>query len=272
MAAQLFSKTSFSSKYQKGMIPASNKIVQLILSYVKKKTNTQALEMAVDIGCGTGRYTIPLAPHFKKVLGIDISESQINVAKQYNSADNVSYMVAPAEKLPLKEASVDLVTAGLTAHWFTFDKFANEAVRVMKTKGFLALHSFHPTFHIEYKDLSHDLNVAMSEVWDILFRHEDKNINKHMFDQYEEIFEAIPLKDKEWILNIPVTCQMSVLDILGFFRSCYMFEAFVEKDALKAEEFFKKTQEKFLKIMREEADSAVLNFHMKYYCVLACKD
>ncbi|KAM3916020.1 putative methyltransferase [Leptodactylus fuscus] len=272
MAAQLFYKTSFSSIYQKGMIPASNKIVQLILSYVKKKTNGQTLETAVDVGCGTGRYTIPLAPHFTKVLGIDISESQINVAKQYNSADNVSYMVAPAEKLPLKEASVDLVTAGLAAHWFTFDKFASEAGRVLKTKGCLALHSFYPTIDIEYKDLSHELNAVMSEVREILYQYLDKRVHKHMFDQYQELFEAVPLKDKEWIPNIPVTSPMSISDIMRFIRACYMFQAFMEKDALKAEEFFKTTQEKFLKIVGEEADSAVLNFCMKYYCVLACKE
>ncbi|KAM3916964.1 putative methyltransferase [Leptodactylus fuscus] len=164
MAAQLFSKTSFSSVYRTGMIPASNEIVQLILSHVQKKTNGRPLEMALDVGCGTGRYTIPLAPHFKKVLGIDISESQINLAKQYNSAGNVSYMVAPAEKMPLKDASVDLVTSGLAAHWFSLDKFAGEAVRVLRTKGCFAVHAFHPDIDIQHEELSHELKVLKSEV------------------------------------------------------------------------------------------------------------
>ncbi|XP_040297434.1 putative methyltransferase DDB_G0268948 [Bufo bufo] len=128
MAVQLFKKMAFSSVYQKYMVPVSNEVINILLSYVKAKTNEQPLEMLVDVGCGTGRYTLPLAPHFKKVLGIDMSESQINVAKQNTLANNVSYMVASAEKIPVKNDSVDLVHAGLAAHWFTIDKFLNESV------------------------------------------------------------------------------------------------------------------------------------------------
>ncbi|XP_075687301.1 putative methyltransferase DDB_G0268948 [Rhinoderma darwinii] len=271
MAVQLFKKKTFSSVYHKHMIPASNEIMQLILSYVREKTNGQPLELAVDVGCGTGRYTLPLAPHFKKVLATDISDSQINLAKQYNSANNVSYMVAPAEKLPLKDASVDVVNAGLAAHWFTVDKFVNEAARVLKTNGCLAVHAFYPGTEIEYKEFSHDLNVLMSEVWDTLHQHGDEKITEYMFSQYQHIFEAVPLKDKEWITNVPVSIQMSSLDIMRFIHTMYMYQAFRQKDALKAEEFIIKTKEKFLAILGEDADSAMLNVHMKYYCVLACK-
>ncbi|CAN2391413.1 methyltransferase DDB_G0268948-like [Pristimantis euphronides] len=240
--------------------------------------------MAVDVGCGTGRYTAPLAPHFKSVLGIDISDSQINLAKQYNLADNVSYMVASAEKLPMKNDSVDLVNVGLAAHWFTVDKFVSEAARVLKKNGCLAVHAFYPGNEIEYEDLSHDLNAVMAEVWDTLNQHCDYKIIGHMFNQYKHIFEAVPLKDKEWITDIPVTYQMSLLDVLGFIQSIIMYQTLVEKDPIKAEEFIIKTKEKFffrtfitlcccrlLQILGDKADSAVLNVHVKHYCVLACK-
>ncbi|XP_075141554.1 uncharacterized protein LOC142217258 [Leptodactylus fuscus] len=245
MAVQLFNKTSFSATYQKGMIPAANEIVQLILSYVEKKTNGRALEMAVDVGCGTGRYTIPLASHFKKVLGTDISVSQINVAKEDSTPKNVFYLVAPAEKLPLRDASVDLVTAGLAAHWFNFDKFASEAIRVLKTNGCLAVHAYHPDMDIEYNDLSHELNVVLSEVWDTLYQYDDEKVTENMLSQYQQIFQAVLLKDKEWITNVPVTIQMSVSDLMWYIRSIYMSEAFMEKNIIKAEEFFIKTEKKY---------------------------
>ncbi|KAM3915997.1 uncharacterized protein RB166_015365 [Leptodactylus fuscus] len=246
MAVQLFKKTAFSSVYQKYMIPVSNEIMNLVLSYVKDKTSGQPLEMAVDVGCGTGRYTLPLAPHFKKVLGIDHSESQINLAKQNTLANNVSYMVAPAEKLPLEDASVDLVTAALAAHWFTVDKFASEAVRVLKTKGCFAAHAFYPVTELEYKDLSHDLNVVMSEVLDTLYQYNiNRKILEHMFGQYKTIYEAIPLQDKEWVTDIPVKIEMSIPEIIGLIQ--------------------------FREILGEEADSARLTAHFMHYCVLACK-
>ncbi|CAN2391813.1 methyltransferase DDB_G0268948-like [Pristimantis euphronides] len=228
--------------------------------------------MAVDVGCGTGRYTAPLAPHFRRVLGIDISESQINLAKQYNLADNVSYMVASAEKLPMKNDSVDLVNVGLAAHWFILDKFVSEADRVLKKNGCLAVHAFYPgNDEIEYEDLSHDLNVVMAEVWDTLNQHCDDKILEYGFSQYKQIFEAVPLKDKEWITDIPVTYQMSLLDVLGFIQSIITYQTLLEKDPMKAEEFITKTKEKFLQILGDKADSAVLNVRVKHFCVLACK-
>ena len=40
----------------------------------------------MDIGCGSGQSTFGLAPHFKKVLGLDISEAQIAEAKKKAAA------------------------------------------------------------------------------------------------------------------------------------------------------------------------------------------
>ncbi|XP_075140509.1 putative methyltransferase DDB_G0268948 [Leptodactylus fuscus] len=270
MVDRIFKKTAFSSVYQKYMIPVSNEIMKLVLCYVKEKTNGRPLEMAVDVGCGSGRYTLPLAPHFKKVLGIDHSESQINLAKQCNSAGNVSYMVAPAEKLPLEDASVDLVTAALAAHWFTVDKFTHEAVRVLKTRGCLALHATYPNTELEYKDLSHDLNVVMSEMWDTLLRYNDDRAH-HLFSQYQTIYQAVPLNNKDWIRNIPANIQMSLPDIIGMIQSFYMYQLFREKDVKGAEQFLIQTEKRFREILGEEADSARLKVHVKHCCVLACK-
>ncbi|XP_044160992.1 putative methyltransferase DDB_G0268948 [Bufo gargarizans] len=272
MAVEVFQKTTFSSVYQKYMIPVSNEICNMILSYMKAKTNGQPLGMLVDVGCGTGRYILALAPHFEKVLGIDISESQINLAKQSTSANNnVSYMVASAENIPAENDSVDLVHAGLAGHWFTIDKFLNESVRVLKTNGCLALHAFYPATEIEYKDLSRDLSEVMSEVWDTLLQHLPKSIIQHVSCQYQSIYEAIPLKDKELITDIPVTMQMSISEIIGFIQSICMFEAFMEKDAKKAEQFLIQTDKRFREILGEEADSVRLNVLVKHYCVFACK-
>ncbi|XP_066431702.1 putative methyltransferase DDB_G0268948 isoform X2 [Eleutherodactylus coqui] len=268
---KVFKNQTFSSTYYKYMIPVSEEIINMVLSFVQVKRNAQPLEMAVDVGCGTGRYTIPLAPHFRKVLGIDISESQINLANQYNLLDNVSYMVAPAEKLPIENDSVDLVNVGLAAHWFKVDKFAGEAARVLKKKGCFALHGFHPSNEIEYKDLSHDLTVVMSEIWNFLHPYADKNI-EDMYCQYKNIYEAVPLKDKQWITDIPVKFHMSIAEIMGFIQSVCMFQIFLEKDVKGAEQFLKQTEKRFQEILGEKADSVQLNVQMKHYCVLACKD
>ena len=45
-------------------------------------------DLAVDVGCGSGQSTNLLGPLFKRVVGLDVSESQIRVAKEaQKSAD-----------------------------------------------------------------------------------------------------------------------------------------------------------------------------------------
>jgi SAM-dependent methyltransferase len=47
---------------------------------------------ALDAGCGAGRYTQVLAEHFAEVVGIDISEPLIDIARRRRSCANVRYL------------------------------------------------------------------------------------------------------------------------------------------------------------------------------------
>lgn len=93
--------------------------------------------LAVDCGCGTGQITESLSPRFAKVYGVDVSKDQL--AHAY-SAPNIEYVNQGAENLSfLPEDSVDLITVGTAYHWFDSDKFWNEARRVLKPRGLIAV-------------------------------------------------------------------------------------------------------------------------------------
>ena len=49
------------------------------------------LDLAVDVGCGPGESTEILQPHFKRILGLDYSQSMIENAKKHNPFSNVEY-------------------------------------------------------------------------------------------------------------------------------------------------------------------------------------
>lgn len=70
---------------------------------------------ALDFGCGAGRLSIALARRFDKVIGVDISETMIEVAKQNAaSVSNVAFIVSRAEGLTeFDDASFDLVYSNL---------------------------------------------------------------------------------------------------------------------------------------------------------------
>jgi len=45
----------------------------------------------VDLGCGTGQNSRSLTPYFQQVVGIDVSESQVEEARAVPGFPNLSY-------------------------------------------------------------------------------------------------------------------------------------------------------------------------------------
>ena len=43
--------------------------------------------VALDFGCGVGRLTQPLADYFKRVVGVDISPTMLDLARSLTAAD-----------------------------------------------------------------------------------------------------------------------------------------------------------------------------------------
>jgi SAM-dependent methyltransferase len=95
-----------------------------------------ATELAVDCGCGTGQLSVLLAERFARVVATDASTQQIANAQPH---ERVEYRIAPAERSGVDDASADLITVAQAAHWFDLNPFYDEARRLAKPKGVLAL-------------------------------------------------------------------------------------------------------------------------------------
>jgi SAM-dependent methyltransferase len=93
-------------------------------------------ELAWDCGTGNGQAALGLAGHFDRVLASDPSAAQIRHAIRH---ERISYVVAPAERVDLPSASVDLITVAQALHWFAFDSFYDEVRRVLRPDGLLAV-------------------------------------------------------------------------------------------------------------------------------------
>ena len=72
--------------------------------------------LAVDFGCGIGRLSQPLARHFGRVIGVDISPTMVSVAKRVNRfGERVQYVLNDGPDLPfLARDSVDLIHTHIT--------------------------------------------------------------------------------------------------------------------------------------------------------------
>src|SRR6266571_6995509 len=103
----------------------------------------------LDIGCGTGRYTRllrALLPDGSLLAASDVSTAmlaQLNAAGR-GHAFGVVPLLAAAEQLPLRAASLDVVTAFNCVHHFDLGGFLAAAARVLAPGGQLFIYTRTP--------------------------------------------------------------------------------------------------------------------------------
>lgn len=100
---------------------------------------TPGHQLAWDCATGSGQAAQALADHFDHVIATDASANQI---AQCRPLPRIEFKVASAELAPFTDASVDLITVAQALHWFDQDKFFQEAWRVLKTRGVLAVWNY----------------------------------------------------------------------------------------------------------------------------------
>ena len=99
---------------------------------------------AVDVGCGTGRWTARLAETGAAVIGIDASPAMLAVAAEKPGLRG-RLAVADATCLPVDSGSADLVLCTLTlGHLRDHAAAMREFARLLQPGGTLILTDFHP--------------------------------------------------------------------------------------------------------------------------------
>ena len=103
----------------------------------------------LDTGCGTGRYTRPpraVLPDGSLLAASDVSAAMLAQLRAGNRghALGVVPLLSAAEQLPLRAASLDLVTAFNCVHHFDLGRFLADAARVLRPGGQLFIYTRTP--------------------------------------------------------------------------------------------------------------------------------
>jgi ubiquinone/menaquinone biosynthesis C-methylase UbiE len=103
----------------------------------------------LDIGCGTGRYTRllrALLPEGSRLAASDVSAAMLAQlqAASNGHARGVAPLLAAAEQLPLRDASLDAVTAFNCIHHFDLGRFLTSVARALKPGGQLFIYTRTP--------------------------------------------------------------------------------------------------------------------------------
>ncbi|KAH3760638.1 class I SAM-dependent methyltransferase [Pelomyxa schiedti] len=96
--------------------------------------------LVVDCGCGSGQASVPLAAHFAAVVGVDPSQAQVSQARPH---ERVRYVVARAERTGLEDSCADAVVCAQAMHWFNFDEFYPEVLRLAKDGAVFAAWTYY---------------------------------------------------------------------------------------------------------------------------------
>lgn len=91
----------------------------------------------LDLGAGTGKLTELLVSRAERVLAVEPSEAMLDVLRQKLPA--VDAMKGSAERIPIPDNSVDVVTVAQAFHWFDREPACREIARILVPNGVLGL-------------------------------------------------------------------------------------------------------------------------------------
>jgi ubiquinone/menaquinone biosynthesis C-methylase UbiE len=113
-----------------------------------------------DLGCGTGQLSALVAPHVRRVIGVDSSPDMLNTARaKLKDFDSVDIRMGHLESLPLVDGELDVAVMGLVLHHVADPaKALAECARVLKRGGRALIIDMLPHDRIEYQQ-------QMGHIW-----------------------------------------------------------------------------------------------------------
>ncbi len=146
-----YSKSLNANNLQKCYKLAPPRVAQFLeaeISFVLNKI--QDNDNVLDLGCGYGRVTIRLLENAKKIVGIDISKDNIQLANEIvGNTKNCEFYTMDAAELEFDDNTFDKVICvqnGISAFKVNPVKLVEESIRVTKKGGTILFSSYSENF------------------------------------------------------------------------------------------------------------------------------
>jgi ubiquinone/menaquinone biosynthesis C-methylase UbiE len=125
-----FSKVA--ANYSRSKFHTSSERLQEVLDLAQPKKG----DLALDVATGTGNTAFALAPHVRRVVGIDLTREMLNEAGRIAAERqilNTDWVIGDAAELPFADETFDLYAVRAAPHHFPdIPAFLREAHRVLR--------------------------------------------------------------------------------------------------------------------------------------------
>jgi ubiquinone/menaquinone biosynthesis C-methylase UbiE len=99
--------------------------------------------LAVDVACGPGTYTRPLAARVRRAIGVDLTPAMVEKARaeaELAGVTNIEFLCADVNALPFENGTVDVISCGYAVHHMAEPaRSIAEMVRVLRPGGRVAI-------------------------------------------------------------------------------------------------------------------------------------
>jgi ubiquinone/menaquinone biosynthesis C-methylase UbiE len=120
------------ANYAKAKFHASPEGLREVLELARPQRG----DLALDVATGTGHVALALAPHVRRVYGLDLTREMLDQARRLTAERaiaNAEWVLGDAARLPFRDETFDLYTVRAAPHHFhDLDAFLREALRVLR--------------------------------------------------------------------------------------------------------------------------------------------
>lgn len=172
----------------------------------------------LDCGCGLGNF-LRFAEKKFETMGFDVSKYAISKAKIILNKSKI-WVGSVEEKIPLKDKSVDIVTAfDVVEHLYEHDIFFNEVYRILNNQGIFLIripnmdswtlkkkgrewYGYQDKTHISMKQKDYWLNVLNDTGFNVIETGTDLIWDTPIFSKIPNILQRIFFKGSKLIMQL----------------------------------------------------------------------
>lgn len=235
--------------YAKYRRPYPVRLISEVIEYYKLDGKGKLL----DLGCGTGELTLPLAKYFEECFGIDPSADMLAEAKikaERKGVPNIQWIESTAENVDQLLAPVRLTTAGVSFHWMNQPVVLKNIYAMTEKDGGMAI--IGDVSPVRGKEKTEDWKMKRKELIAKYLGEERRagdNLHKEFIPTkrpFEELIAESPFKKFEF-KEYPYTTERNIDEIVGFLWSTSYAGKRLFGD--RADQFEKELREELLKLV-----------------------